>query len=235
MMNLLFDVDDTLYDQLKPFKKAYDKHFSYTDITIEQLFKLSRKFSDKVFLLSESGQMTKEEMHIYRIQKAFDELGYNISSYQAHSFQETYYHYQKQIELIPDMKNTLDYCKKHNIQLGVITNGPSQHQQQKIKQLNLNHWIKQENIFVSSELGIAKPDSRIFVHVEQKLSLDKKHTFYVGDSFNNDILGAKEVGWKAIWSNRRNHIVPSSVIISDYIIDDEHLLLDFIIEQNEKS
>ena len=47
---LLLDVDDTLYDQLKPFEAAYeDMYADQYRISVEQLFFLSRKYSDEAF------------------------------------------------------------------------------------------------------------------------------------------------------------------------------------------
>ncbi|EQJ26698.1 hydrolase, HAD super, subfamily IA [Clostridioides difficile P15] len=73
MINLIFDVDDTLYNQLTPFYTAYNKVFSsIKDISIEDLYMSSRKYSDEVFHMTENGEMPIKEMHIYRIMKAFE-------------------------------------------------------------------------------------------------------------------------------------------------------------------
>ena len=56
---LLLDVDDTLYDQLKPFEAAYEDMFAdQYRISVEQLFFLSRKYSDEAFEQSQSGNLT---------------------------------------------------------------------------------------------------------------------------------------------------------------------------------
>ncbi|HGM3434209.1 TPA: hypothetical protein ACKOH2_001091 [Clostridioides difficile] len=56
MINLIFDVDDTLYNQLTPFYTAYNKVFSsIKGISIEDLYMSSRKYSDEVFHMTENG------------------------------------------------------------------------------------------------------------------------------------------------------------------------------------
>ena len=53
---VLFDVDDTLYDQREPFERAFRQLFGETyEIDMERLFALSRKYSDEAFEHSQSG------------------------------------------------------------------------------------------------------------------------------------------------------------------------------------
>ena len=48
---IFFDIDDTLYNQIEPFQKSFDKNFSFPDIDIEDVFKTSRRLSDEVFTI----------------------------------------------------------------------------------------------------------------------------------------------------------------------------------------
>lgn len=219
MTTIIFDVDDTLYDQLTPFQQAFDEVFSEPAIPMEELFKYSRIYSDEVFQQSEDGVISKLEMQIYRIRKALEHYDYPITDQEGAKFQERYQYYQSQLQLDPDMKEALDWCSKQNIQLGIITNGPAQHQRKKIHQLELSKWVPENYMFVSGELGIAKPDIRIFQQVEEVMQLDKANTYYIGDSFTNDIIGAKRAGWQAVWVNRRNHPILSEEYLPDYVID----------------
>ena len=40
--------------------------------------------------------------------------------------------------------------------------------------------------------------------MQEKLQLDTESLYYIGDSFENDIVGANNAGWKSIWINRYN-------------------------------
>lgn len=230
MKAIFFDVDDTLYDQLCPFKQAFEKNFIFNDIPVESLYITSRKLSDEVFHLSESGQMDLQTMHIYRIKKALALFNKEISDKEAIAFQKDYQKFQGEIELFSDVVDTLNFCFEQEIVMGIITNGPMEHQKRKIQQLEIEKWIPKENIFISSEVELAKPDIRIFHLVETKLHLDKRQIYYVGDSFRNDIIGAKSAGWKAIWSNRRNHEKILGPIDADYIVTNQNKLLKIVHE-----
>lgn len=224
MTAVIFDLDDTLYDQLEPFKEAVQKNLLFPENQIEDLYLFSRKFSDEVFHLNHTGRMKVEDMHIYRMQNACAQFGMHLTPAQALRFQEDYAYFQGQITLFEDAKETLSYCKQHDIPLGLITNGPTDHQWAKVKQLELTHWISEENIFISSAVGLSKPDVKLFEYAEQTMDLNKKTTYYIGDSYENDINGAKNAGWKAIWRNHRGRKKPQSEFLFDQVIDQTHPL-----------
>lgn len=229
MYSFIFDVDDTVYDQLSPFAQAFEKHFSsYASIPLQDLYLYSRKFSDEVFERTESGKMGKREMHVYRISKAFQMFDVQITTEEALSFQYDYETFQSKIQLLPDVVQALDFCKAKGLPLGVITNGPREHQRSKVKQLGLERWILPEHLFISSEIGIAKPDKRIFEHAQTTMNLHPESTFYIGDSYANDVIGAKQAGWKAIWVNRRGLAPLSTEIRPDYIVDAQHSITEIV-------
>lgn len=224
MQAIFFDVDDTLYDQLRPFARAFKRHFNFSDISLEALYIASRKLSDEVFYLTENGQMDKQEMHVYRIKQALKYFGKNISHQKAVMFQRDYEAYQKEITLFPNIVSVFNFCLKKKIQMGIITNGPLNHQKRKIEQLGISNWIPNKNIIISSEVNIAKPDVQIFHLAETKVQLVKESIYYVGDSFQNDVIGAKNAGWKAIWFNHRSHKKVPNTIEPDYIVGKDNLL-----------
>ena len=204
MIGLVFDVDDTLYEQIVPFKNAYRSLFDI-DIDMEKFYLLSRYYSDVKFETSRNGEMTMDEYHIYRIQEAARDLGVFLTDEQALNMQKEYKKNQQKLQMSDITINILELAKKNNVKLGVITNGPSEHQWAKIDALGVEKLIPRENIIVSGDLGIInKPDVRIFDAMQEKLQLDTESLYYIGDSFENDIVGANNAGWKSIWINRYN-------------------------------
>lgn len=228
MKAILFDLDDTLYDQLIPFEHAYRDHFALYDIPIPALYQRSRFHSDTVFHDTEAGILTVSDMHHYRIQHAMADFGYQITQAEAAAFQKSYYAYQQKISLLDEIKATLDYCYQQNMILGIITNGPSAHQRMKLKQLGTQQWIPANHIFISSEVGIAKPDPRIFSLAASITQSAPNEILYIGDSYQNDIVGAKGVGWKTMWLNRRQSLLPDNHLIPDMIVEPQDHLLENI-------
>lgn len=64
------------------------------------------------------------------------------------------------------------------------------------------------NRFLSAETGFLKPEPGAFETVQKRLSLFPGQIAMVGDSWNDDVLGALEAGWTAIWVNREGRPRP---------------------------
>ena len=203
MIGLVFDVDDTLYEQIVPFENAFRSLFDI-DIDMEKFYLLSRYYSDVKFEASRNGEMTMDEYHIYRIQEAAKDLGVYLTDEQALNMQKEYKKNQQKLKMSDTTVSILELAKKNNVKLGVITNGPSEHQWVKVDALGVEKWIPRENIIVSGDVGINKPDKRIFEVIQEKLQLGVESLYYIGDSLENDIVGANNAGWKSIWINRYN-------------------------------
>ena len=201
MIGLVFDVDDTLYEQIVPFENAYKSLFDM-DIDMEKFYLLSRYYSDVKFEASRNGEMTMDEYHIYRIQEAAKDLGVCLTAEQALSMQKEYKKNQQKLQMSNITISILELAKENDVKLGIITNGPSEHQWSKITILGIENWIDRENIIVSGDYGINKPDVRIFEIMKEKLQLPNESLYYIGDSIENDIVGANNAGWKSIWINR---------------------------------
>ncbi|SDB82827.1 putative hydrolase of the HAD superfamily [Pelagirhabdus alkalitolerans] len=229
MHTVVFDVDDTLYDQQRPFKQAFKRVLStqFTDQQLAQLYIASRKYSDQVFEKEQRGEISTLDLQIYRIQQATKDFNFDITEQQAIEFQDAYLEEQKQITLFPEMKDVLDILKERGIQMAVLTNGNTEHQQMKIDQLNLTNWIKEEHCFISGSIGAAKPELTPFQHIENRLTIDRDSTWYIGDSFENDVLGAKGAGWRVIWFNHRKRQAPKRDVFPDQIIEETKDLVPF--------
>lgn len=200
---LVFDVDDTLYNQAEIFGRAYKKVFgSRLNISFEDLFIQSRRHSDDVFELSQQGKISMEDMYAYRLQKAFEDFSVQITRAEALEFQQHYAAYQQNLTLSPETEQLLEYCSGR-AKLGIITNGPSQHQWRKIKTLGVERWINKDNIVVSGDVGVNKPERQIFDYAKEKMQLGDAECWYIGDSWVNDVGGASCAGWRTVWINRR--------------------------------
>lgn len=229
MKAIIFDVDDTLYNQADIFAGAYHTVFgSRFELDLEKLFVASRRRSDEVFELSQTGQITMEEMYIYRIQKAFGDLGAAITEKESLLFQEQYAENQRNLKVPALTAKLLQKCRDCHIVTGVITNGPSGHQWKKVRALALEQWIPKDNIFVSGDWGAAKPDPAIFRRAQEKLGLQPDELLFVGDSYENDVVGAKRAGWSVLWVNRRKRDISGLEIQPDYETGSEREMCEVI-------
>lgn len=90
--------------------------------------------------------------------------------------------------------------------VGLITNGPSRIQRDKIARLAIHDLF--DEILVSEEEGVWKPDPVIFQRALEGFDVDAKRAVYVGDSPEHDVAGAQSAGITSVWINRRERNWP---------------------------
>nr|WP_325189649.1 HAD family hydrolase [uncultured Selenomonas sp.] len=222
---VVFDVDDTLYDMSLPFIGAYERLYEKRyDLPLAPLFLAFRRYSDARFDDSQTGKMTMEELYIYRLRMAFRDYGVCITDEEALDFQHLYMQLQYRIQLSEVMRELLDALQERAA-LGIITNGDSMHQRNKLRSLNIAQWVPQECIIVSGDHAFRKPDVQIFREMEHRLGLAPEHLVYVGDAFGLDVMGAKCAGWQSVWFNHRNRKRPDKTeVLPDIEVHTEDAL-----------
>ncbi len=103
--------------------------------------------------------------------------------------------------LFADSLSTLAELRRRGFLLGVVTNrlwgGAPFHED--LATLGLLDYFELPHIAISGDLGIRKPNPRIFEHVLQALQVAPQETAMIGDSLSADILGAQALGITAIW------------------------------------
>ena len=226
---ILFDIDDTLYDLSIPFKEAFREFFPGEEMDLDGAFLASRKYSDRIYDRSLSGEISMEEMYIYRLGNAFRDYGKIIDGATALQFQSVYEKRQHEIRMTEEMERMLEELSR-KMTLGIITNGPSEHQRDKVRALGVERWIPMERIWISGDLGVGKPHKEIFEAAREKLGLKPEELCFVGDAYGHDILGAKGAGWKAVWFNHRGRQATGEVM-PDYEVRSEQELIALLEKQ----
>lgn len=229
MRAVIFDIDDTLYDQLQPFQAAYEEVFGGRfETDMRGLFAARSKRSNEVFEAAMAGEISMDEMFIYRGQKAFADMGIAITPQEALDFQHAYERSQEQITLSETMREVLEACRDAGFRLGILTNGPAQHQRKKTQILGTDRWISPNHVIISAECGVSKPDPAIFRCAQERLGVAAGDCIFIGDSFENDIVGAKRAGWKAVWLNKLRRKALDGAYRPDHTVYDEPELAAWI-------
>ena len=92
---------------------------------------------------------------------------------------------------------TLDALSARDLRLGIVTNGPPLVQSRKVDALGVRHRMRV--VTISGEVGLSKPDPRIFEHALSGLGSRPGQTWFVGDHPEKDVLGAAAVGMTPVW------------------------------------
>lgn len=85
---------------------------------------------------------------------------------------------------------------ENDIRLGIVTDGRTITQKNKIKALNLNRLISDDCIIISQEFGSQKPDLKNFRYFSNKFG--EGDYFYVGDNTTKDFIAPNYLGWYTI-------------------------------------
>lgn len=81
--------------------------------------------------------------------------------------------------------------------MGIVTNGNSDFQNSKIDKLDFRKYMK--TVMISEEVGIRKPDPKIFHLALSKIDSNNENTLFVGDNPLVDIKGANDSGLIPVW------------------------------------
>ena len=202
-INVLFDVDDTLYSRMMPFERAWSESFGPLPSGLEQkLYDDFIRYGYDLYEDSMTGRVTMEEMFIYRIVKTGEGARLNLSDEQALAFQDRYEYWQGRLFVSDTMASLLDALTDRKCFLAVITNGTTARQWKKYHVLDLKRWIPETQYMATGDVGISKPDLRVFRLAAEKWGLRPEDTWYVGDSQSHDIQPALSLGWHAAWLRR---------------------------------
>lgn len=101
--------------------------------------------------------------------------------------------------LNPDARETLQWLRKQNMRIGLICNTgitPGFALRRFLSQIGIAEFF--DSMIFSDEVGIRKPDPRIFRQAAKELKSKPCELIHVGDNLKTDVWGAKNAGLKAI-------------------------------------
>ena len=109
----------------------------------------------------------------------------------------------KILNTFPEVKDVLNKLKEKNYKLAILSNGTPALLNKLVKSNNLENIF--DDIFSIEEVGIYKPDSRVYDIPVKKYQIQKNEvTFLSANTW--DVSGSGNYGYNAIWVNRNNNI-----------------------------
>lgn len=192
--SLLFDIDNTLVDRDAAFH-AYIQNF------------ISRNrdaFSDQD-MLQVHAEMIALDCHGRKDRKLFCHEVLQRFPGLPYSTESLWEDHKSLPEFVkPDsVLNALLERLSADYQLMIISNGSANMQRRKLHQAGLTAYF--EHIFISAEVGYAKPDTRLFSH-----ALSCAHhasVIMIGDDYINDMQPAIAMQLKTVFINPENETV----------------------------
>ncbi|MAL19086.1 MAG: HAD family hydrolase [Balneola sp.] len=220
---IYFDLDDTLLDHKKAERaglRDVHQHFDmFEGISENQLLDTYHHINKGLWEEYGRGEIDRHELHRRRFSETLVELGLDKSMHEEAGKVYMNY-YRNHWEWIDGAKDAYDkIAKKYKV--GIITNGFAETQRLKIDQFQLRETARQ--IVISEDVGVMKPDPKIFDHSTELAGVNRGEILYVGDSFTSDVTGGAKAGWKVAWYTRSP--VEQGYKLADLIFDDFDELL----------
>jgi len=109
----------------------------------------------------------------------------------------------KILNTFPEVKDVLKKLKEKNYKLAILSNGTPSLLNELVKNNNVENIF--DDIFSIEDVGIYKPDSRVYDIPTKKYQIQKNEVAFL--SANTwDVSGGGNYGYNAIWVNRNNNI-----------------------------
>lgn len=171
----IFDLDDTLMYEIEYLRSAYVEIAtmiapSDPEIIFEKMIKLYKDKSDVFEYISKYYRnYTKEGLlHIYR-------------------------QHQPTIKPSDGAVDLLRKIKESGHKIGLITDGRSITQRNKIRALNIEHFM--DKIIISEEFGSSKPNEQNYkAFIEEGID----EYYYIADNISKDFIVPNKLGWTSI-------------------------------------
>jgi HAD superfamily hydrolase (TIGR01549 family) len=214
---ILFDLDDTIFDhkhsRLCGLMALQDLIPQLKSVSLKDLEAEHDKHLLANYDATLSGQMSVDDTRAERIKNLLNTFGVQVSKPLLQQADDTYRSvYYKNRQPIPGVIPLLNHLKDV-LPLGLVTNGLSAIQHEKIDLCNVRHLL--EFIFISEEIGHRKPEKAIFEHVFSQTGSTANETVLVGDLWDSDIMGGFGAGMKTIWLNRYERQCPDPSITTE--------------------
>lgn len=177
-----FDLDDTLYKEKDFLISAYSEVAAYAahygNATYDMIYNTlleSYKNNNNPF---------QKINFLYRIEQPIT------------NYLQIYRNHKPVISLSREVKDVLMKLKERDCILGLITDGRSITQLNKIEALGLNSFISDENMIISERFGSEKPSIRNFLYFTNKYP-HSQYT-YIGDNPQKDFIAPNLLNWMSI-------------------------------------
>lgn len=213
--DILFDLDDTLFDFHADERVALDKTFAALGITLNDAQRNRySEINEAQWKALELGKITRAQVKYRRFALLFEELGREpeLAGQAAELYPEFLaqdFHY---MEGAPELLEEL----YGNYRMFLISNGNLSVQEGRLKKSGIGTYF--DGIFISELLGAEKPDKRFFdLAFAQIPDFDRSSAVIVGDSLSSDIKGGRNAQVRTIWFHP-GQMTSDSEFLADYHI-----------------
>ena len=157
-----------------------------------------------VFPLASADLIPRLEFEWWRsvVFETFDRVGVMNQFESFNDFFEDLFQYFATAEpwiVYPETVAVLESLQTLGLSIGMVSNFDSR-LHSVLRSLSLDHYF--QSVTISTEVGSAKPNGKIFTIALSKHSCEAHQAWHVGDSFKDDYTSAIAMGLRGVWVDR---------------------------------
>ncbi len=201
--NLFFDLDDTLwafsYNARDTFEEMYRKYeYDRYFRSFQHFYELYERRNVELWAEYADGKVTKDELNRQRFLYPLEAVGEGDAAL-AKAFSEDFFAViPTKSRLMPHAREVLEYlAPKYN--LYILSNGFQELQCHKMRSAGIDRYFKK--VVLSDDIGVLKPWPEIFHFAMSATQSELRESLMIGDSWENDIAGARGVGMHQVYYN----------------------------------
>ncbi len=201
--DLFIDLDDTIWDfqanSLICLKEIY-RDYKYDEFypTFEDYYDVFLPSNQNLWALYREGKIDRDELIVERILAPIREFGFDNPQYAIEVSDDYLERTTLQTSLVEGSIELLEYLKPR-YKMHILSNGFTEVQYKKIENSGLSSFF--DKIILSEDAGINKPHPDIFTYALKQIGGTPTQTLMIGDSWDADIVGARNSNIDQIWFN----------------------------------
>lgn len=201
---LLFDADNTLFDFTKAEYLSFRDTCSACNVRYSgELYEQYSAINDRLWKLFEKGEIKLDVLKIERFRKLLIANGFADDEAvlaKAIEMRDSYMESLADQTCLVDGAEDISRKLSEKYEMYIITNGVSRIQRSRFEKSVLTPYFR--DLFISEEIGAAKPSAEYFDYVLRTIGCaDKEKYFVVGDSLSSDCAGAVAYGLDICYFN----------------------------------
>ena len=214
MKALLLDLDGTLLDHRAAADAAITAWCSTlvpADRHPADLVARWTAFEEHHVGRAERGEISWQQQRRERLRELFALLELEAAQDDGldRHFAQFLTHYETSWTPYDDVPAAFASWQEAGVRTAVLTNGVGEQQWKKLRVLGVAERI--EFVVALDDLGVGKPDPRVYAEACRRFGLPAEQVVYVGDDIARDAVGATAAGLTGVWLDRFGGDVPPGV------------------------
>jgi putative hydrolase of the HAD superfamily len=208
---LLVDIDDTVVDWIGPAHDAVVSsiatHRSFAERDPSAVADRFLEIVEETHAMWMAGELSVDQLRAERIRRLVRETGSEIDPGEATHLAEAYRQaYLAARRPVAGAGELLAEVRRRGAAIVAVTNNLVSEQEDKLRHTNLRHLF--DDLVISEAAGVNKPHRKIFEMALRAADAEPSEAVMLGDSWENDVVGAVGAGIAAAWLDRRGSGVP---------------------------